>query len=230
MMRWSPTNTHLKLLALVLATFTWFFVKRVTSDSRVIEGVPVEVKAKSGLTVLQTSAATISVTVRGTPEDVRQVSRQDLSAVVDLTNDSRLGPITKKLTTRSVRHSRRVQVAEVDPAEVTVNVDQMIERELPVQPQLAGEMPSSLSIERVVTDPETVKVKGPKMLLTGMTSIATLPIDVTGRRTSFRERVELTPLPFPEGMAQRHWVEVDVRIGAGRSVDITPGRGVEQRP
>jgi YbbR domain-containing protein len=229
-MRWSPTDARLKLLSLVLATFTWFFVKGVTSDSRVIEGVPVEVKARSGLTVLQTSAATISVTVRGTPEDVRQVSRQDLSAVVDLTDDSRLGPITKKLTPKSVRHSRRVQVAEVEPAEVTVNVDQMVERELPVQPQLAGEMPSSLSIERVVTDPETVKVKGPKMLLTGMANIATLPIDVTGRRTSFRERVELTPLPFPEGMAQRHWVEVDVRIGAGRSVDISPGRGVEQRP
>jgi YbbR domain-containing protein len=123
-----------------------------------------------------------------------------------------------------------VQIAEIDPAEVTVNVDEMIERELPVQPQLAGEMPSSLSIERVVTEPETVMVKGPRMLLNGMTSIATLPIDVTGRHTSFRERVELTPLAFPEGLAQRHWVEVDVRIGAGRSVDITPTRGVEQRP
>lgn len=229
-MRWLPNDARLKVVSLVLATFTWFFVKGITSDSRVIEGVPVEVKARPGLTVLQTSPATITVTVRGTPEDVREVSRQDLSAVVDLTDDTRLGSITRKLTPRTVRHSRRVQIAEIDPAEVTVNVDEMIERELPVQPQLAGEMPSSLSIERVVTQPETVKVKGPKMLLSGMTSIATLPIDVTGRRTSFRERVELTPLPFPEGMAQRHWVEVDVRIGAGHSVDIAPGRSVEQRP
>jgi YbbR domain-containing protein len=229
-MRWVPNDAVRKLVSLVLATCTWFFVKGVTSDSRVIEGVTVEVKARPGLTVLQTSASTIAVKVRGTREDVRQVSRQDLSAVVDLTKDNRFGPITVKLTPKSVRYSRRVQITEIDPPEVTVNVDEMIERELPVQPQLAGEMPSSLSIERVVTDPETVKVKGPKMLLTGMTSIATLPIDVTGRRTSFRERVELTPLPFPEGMAQRHWVEVDVRIGAGRSVDIPPGRGVEQRP
>ena len=34
----------------------------------------------------------------------------------------------------------------------------------------------------------------------------------------------MTPLAFPEGLAQRHWVEVDVRIGTGRSVD-TPGAG-----
>jgi len=229
-MRWIPNDAALKLVSLVLATFTWFFVKGVTSDWRLIEGVPLEVKARPGLTVLQTSAPTINITVRGTREDVRQVSRQDLSAVVDLSHDERLGPITVKLTPKSVRHSRRVQVAEVDPAEVTVNVDEMIERELPVQPQMGGELPANLSIERVVTQPETIKVKGPKTLLNGMTSIATLPIDVTGRRTSFRERVELTPLAFPEGLAQRHWVEVDVRIGTGRPVDTTSGRGIEQGP
>jgi hypothetical protein len=63
-----------------------------------------------------------------------------------------------------------------------------------------------------------------------MTSVSTLPIDVTGRRTSFRERVELAPLAFPEGLTQRHWVEADVRIGTGQSVDSPTERGVEQVP
>ena len=229
-MGWISHNAGLKIVSLVLATCAWFFVKGITSDWRPINGVPLEIKAKPGLTVLATSAATVNVTVRGTREDVRQVSRQDLSAVVDLTGDDRRGPITVRLLPSSVRHSRRVQVTEVDPTEVTVNVDEMVERDLPVQPQFGGELPSNLSVERVITQPETVKVRGPKTLLNGMANIATLPIDVTGRRTSFRERVELTPLALPEGLAQRHWVEVDVRIGAGRSVDIAPGRGVEQRP
>jgi YbbR domain-containing protein len=182
------------------------------------------------LTVLQASAATVNVIVRGTREDVRQVSRQDLSAVVDLSQDDRVGPITVKLTPKSIRHSRRVQVSEIDPPEVTVNVDQMIERGLPVQPQFSGELPPNLSIERVVIQPDTIRERGPKTLLNSMTSVSTLPIDVTGRRTSFRERVELAPLAFPEGLAQRYWVEVDVRIGSGHSVDSPPGRGVEKTP
>jgi YbbR domain-containing protein len=193
-MGWISNNAGLKVVSLVLATFTWFFIQRITSDSRTINNVPLEVKAKSGLTVLQTSDSTVNVTVRGTPEDVRQVSQQDLSAVVDLTGD------------------------------------EMVERDLSVQPQFGGELPPNLSVERVVTQPESVKVKGPKTLLSGMANIATLPIDVTGRRTSFRERVELTPLAFPEGLAQRRWVEVDVRIGTGHSVDTGTGRGIEQRP
>jgi YbbR domain-containing protein len=121
-------------------------------------------------------------------------------------------------------------VSEIDPVEVTVNVDQMIEREFPVQPQFSGELPPNLSIERVVIQPETVRERGPKTLLNSMTNMSTLPIDVTGRRTSFRERVELAPLAFPEGLTQRHWVEVDVRIGAGHSIDTPSEQGVEQVP
>ena len=229
-MRWLTSNPGLKIVSLVLAMFTWVFVKGITSDSRTIEGVPLEVRAKPGLAVLQSNVSTVNVVVRGTREDVRQVSRQDLSAVVDLTRDERRGLISIKLTPRVVRHSRRVQVSEVDPSEVVINLDEMITRELPVEPQLTGELASGLAIERVVTKPEVIEAKGPKTSLSKVSKITTLPIDVTGRRTSFRERVELTPLQIPESMAQRHWVEVDVRIGPASSVDITPGRGVEHQP
>ena len=229
-MRWLTSNPGLKIVSLVLAMFTWVFVKGITSDSRTIEGVPLEVRAKPGLAVLQSNVSTVNVVVRGTREDVRQVSRQDLSAVVDLTRDERRGLISIKLTPRVVRHSRRVQVSEVDPSEVVINLDEMITRELPVEPQLTGELASGLAIERVVTKPEVIEAKGPKTSLSKVSKITTLPIDVTGRRTSFRERVELTPLQIPESMGQRHWVEVDVRIGPASSVDITPGRGVEHQP
>ena len=229
-MRWLRSNAGLKIIALLLAACTWVFVKGITSDWRTIEAVPLEVRVKPGLTALKTSVSTVNVTVRGTREDVRQVSRQDLSAVVDLTRDLRHGLIAIELTPKAVRHSRRVQVTQIDPAEVTVNVDEMIERELPVQPQFTGELPPGLAIERVITKPDKIIVKGPKTLLNNLSTFATLPIDVTGRRTSFRERVELTPLRLPEEMAERHWVEVDVRIAMAASIDTTPGRGVEEKP
>jgi YbbR domain-containing protein len=224
------SNGGLKVIALVLAICTWFFVKGITSDWRTIEGVPLEVRVKSGLTALKTSVSAVNVTVRGTREDVRQVSRQDLSAVVDLTRDPRRGLIAVELTPKAVRHSRRVQVTQVDPAEVTVNVDELVERELPVQPQFTGELPPGLAIERVITKPDKITVKGPETMLNNMSALNTLPIDVTGRRTSFRERVELTPLRLPEEMSQRRWVEVDVRIKMAASIDTAPSSGVEDKP
>jgi YbbR domain-containing protein len=229
-MRWLRSNPGLKIIALLLAVCTWVFVKGITSDWRTINGVPLEVRVKPGLTALRTSVSTVNVTVRGTREDVRQVSRQDLSAVVDLTGEPQRGLIAVALTPRDVRHSRRVQVTQIEPSEVTINVDEMIDRELPVQPQFTGELPPGLAIERVVTKPDQVEVKGPKTVLSKLSGIATLPIDVTGRRTSFRERVELTPLQVPEGLSERRWVEVDVRIGLAGSIDTAPGRGVEEKP
>lgn len=227
-LQWMTNNARLKIASLALATAVWFFVRGVTSDLRVIDGVPLEFKVRPGFTILQESEATLKVTVRGTREDVRPVSRQDLSASIDLTDDERLGEVTVKLAPRLIRHSRRIQVADIEPSEVTVKIDQLVERELTVQPQFTGELLPGVAVERVLTKPEVVKLKGPQTLLDGLGGAATLPIDLTGRRTSFRERVELAP--FSSASLQRQWVEVDVRISLAPSVDSGAGRGVEGKP
>jgi YbbR domain-containing protein len=212
MRQWLATNTGLKIMALLFATATWFFVKSATSDWRIIENVPLEIKPPAGLSVVDTSVQSVNVTVRGTREDVRQVSRQEMSAVVDLSGDERRGRWLVKLNPRVVRHSRRVQVTEVEPPEVQVHVDELIERELKVHPQVTGELAPGFYLERVLVKPELVRFKGPKILLDALSEAPTLPIDVAARRTSFRERVELAPL-LPATLEQRRWVEVDVRIG-----------------
>ncbi len=229
-MQWLTSNGGLKIVSVVMATVIWFFVKNVTSDWRIIDSVPLEIKARPGLAVLQTSASTVNVTVQGTRDDIRQVSRQDLSAVIDLTDDNRTGEMPIKLGPKSIRHSRRVQITQIEPSEVSVNIDELIARDLQVKPQFTGDLPTGVRIERVEVTPEIVSLKGPKTLLDSMKTVPTLPIDLTGRRTSFRESVELTPLQYPYGSAQRHWVELDVRIGVTPSVDSNFGHGVEQGP
>jgi len=134
-----------------------------------------------------------------------------------------------QLGPRVIRAPRRVLIDQVEPAQVTVRVDQIIERELKVEPQLTGVLPAGLAIERVMIEPQNLRIKWPKSLLDSMPAISTLPIDVTGRRTSFRESVELTPLPFGNGQAHRRWVQADVRIGEGRPIDSAPGAGVQEK-
>ena len=229
-MEWLTSNASLKIVSLVMATVIWFFVKNVTSDWRVIDSVPLEIKARPGLTVIQRGAATVNVTVQGTRDDIRQVSRQDLSAVIDLTDDNRTGEMSVKLGPKSIRHSRRVQITQIEPSEVTVNIDELIPRDLQVKPQFSGELPAGVRIERVAATPDVVSLRGPKTLLDSMKTVSTLPIDLTGRRTSFREWVELAPLQYQNGAAQRHWVELDVRIGVAPSIDSNFGHGVEQNP
>jgi YbbR domain-containing protein len=125
--KWFVSDTGLKVVALVLATITWIFVKAVTSDSRTVEGVQLEIRVKPGLTVSQVSAKTVNVTVRGTTEDLRLASRNELFAVLDLTHEDANIEIQTALKPEIVRHPRRVQVVAVEPTNVTVRLEKALD-------------------------------------------------------------------------------------------------------
>jgi len=127
MRQWLTTNTGLKAVALLLATFIWFFVRAVTSDSRTVEGVPVEVKAPPGMTVTYTTPKTVNVTVRGSAEDLRLASRGELFAVVDFQRGEALGRQVATITPRDIRHPRRVQVTAVEPTNIIVRLERATE-------------------------------------------------------------------------------------------------------
>ena len=129
MRQWLASDNGLKVIALILAMFTWFFVRAVTSDLRTIEGVPLDIRVKPGLTVAHASTRTINVTVRGMTEDLRQASRNELFAVVDLSHEDGAGEIRAPVKPEAVRHPRRVFVLAVEPTNVVVRLEKSAEKE-----------------------------------------------------------------------------------------------------
>ncbi len=123
---WLRTNTGLKVVALLLATFIWFFVRAVTSERRTVEGVQLEIQPHPG-TVAQSNTRYINVVISGAQEDLRQASRNELFGVVDLTEEKATGRLIVTLTPRVVRHPRRVQVVSVEPTNIVVRVDPVVE-------------------------------------------------------------------------------------------------------
>jgi len=211
-MRWWKHDWRLKLVAFGIALVVWFFVNRITNDRRVVQAVPLEVRTRAGVMVLQQSTTMVDVEIRGTRNDVRQVSREDLVVRLDLSRETSTGEQSYRLGPAAVLGPRWVQPVAVQPARVTLVVDEVVNRELKVVPQIVGELPPGFRIERVLLHPAEVTVRGPKSRLEKETTISTLPIDVGGRRTSFRERVELTTDPLADLPVERRRVEVDVRI------------------
>jgi YbbR domain-containing protein len=216
-MRWWQTNRRLKLTALIIATATWLAVSNITNDRRVVSGVPIEVRTRAGVLVLDQSASLADVEVRGTRNDIRQVQRDDFLVVLDLSRDARRGELTYRLGPSTVLAPRWVQPVSVQPGRLTVVVDELENRELPVEPELTGALPVGYEIERIELHPARVVVRGPATRLAQQSSVHTLPIDLTGRHTSFRERVELALDALMELPNARRWVEVDVRIRATSS-------------
>ena len=69
------------------------------------------------------------------------------------------------------------RVTAIEPATLTVNVDQLVERELPVQPRLTGDPPAGLAVERVAVIPARVKLTGPRTLLENSIGMPCPPAD-----------------------------------------------------
>lgn len=213
MNNWLRNNTTLKLTSIALAVVMWVFVHGITSETRFIEDVPLTVAVTPGMSLIHQSTARVTVALRGTREDVRQVQRGDLAAVLDLTREERVGQdLPLHLSPKIVKHPPHIRVAEVLPATVTVRIDQIIEQEFTVQPQLTGEPMPGYFVDRVLVRPVKVRLKGPKSQLGSGATVETLTVDLTGRRASFREWVELQPFDPNAGPKERRWVEVDVRL------------------
>ena len=125
--QWLISNNGLKIVALIAACFIWLFVRAVTSGTRSVEGVPLEVKAPAGMTATYAMPRSVSVTVRGTTEDLRQASRYELFAVVDLQQAEHDGIITAPITPNDIRHPPRIQVVSVEPTNAVVRLEKSAE-------------------------------------------------------------------------------------------------------
>ena len=125
--QWLISNNGLKVVAVVAASFIWLFVRAVTSGTRTVEGVPLEFKTPPGLTATYASPRSVNVTVRGTTEDLRQASRYELFAVVNVENATRTGSVKTPLTLHDIRHPPRIQVVAVEPANVVVHLEKSAE-------------------------------------------------------------------------------------------------------
>lgn len=121
------SDTALKIASLVLATIVWFFVKAVTSDTRVVEGVPLEIRVRAGMMSSRPTVRMVNVTVRGTTEDLRQASRNELFAVIDLTQLTVTGRVQAAITPKVIRHPRRIRVVSVEPTNVVVRLEPAVE-------------------------------------------------------------------------------------------------------
>lgn len=211
-MHWFKHNWRLKLIALFLASLVWFFVNGITNDRRLVQAVPLEIQTASGVTLLQQNPLMVDVTVRGTRSDMHQVSRDDLSVVLDLTGYDGSGESSHRLSPGAVRHPRWAQPVDINPSRVMVVIDKIIEQDILIAPQIRGRTARGYQVGDVLINPTVVRVVGPALRVEKLASIPTAPIVVSGRSRSFSQHVELNADGLADLSLQRRSVDVDVEI------------------
>lgn len=203
-------NKGLKLLSLLMAALSWVMIRDAISLEVVIPDIRLQIQVQSGLAILNQSAATVDVTVRGSQEDIQRLDPRRMQVVVELSDTGAVMPSDIQLTPGLVRGVRGARAVAVHPTRIHVALDRQDERRVPVKARTSG-APLFGDIESVTCEPGAVLLRGPAAKLRTTECIYTQPVDVEGRVESFVRRVALQA-PGDNWVAQMAPAEVQVRV------------------
>ena len=186
-----------KLVSLAIAALLWFFVIAQENPTRVkeYENIPVtfigaETLAEKGLCMTESPEElleAVNVSVEAEISDLQKLTEDEITASVDMSNITTAGEYTLNVRARSLRGS----VSAVSPSKVTVSVEDLAEREVPVEIQIIGNDDPDLYYGDVITDTDTVVVEGSQSEVEHY-SKAVVVVDVSGMDSTYKESRTIT--------------------------------------
>ncbi len=142
--------------------------------------VPVDlVNLPSGLVATQ-DPPTVHVNLRATETAFNQVQQGSFSAQVDASG-AQAGDNQLPVEVRS--SDGEVSAVTADPAEITVHLDELQQRSLPVQVVPTGDVPQGYEVGQPTASPDTVTVTGPGSVVQQATA-AVINVPVQGATLS----------------------------------------------
>ena len=188
-------NWSLQLLALFIGAALWYGLAAEDQVDMVLN-VPLELRNLSpNMVVANQHRRDLEVSVHGPKRLLQELQQQNISRPVNLA-DVPPGPFVVRNTTDSFNFPRSVRVQRVQPANVTLMLDQLVARRIPVVAKHKGMPAFGYELEGVSVNPDSIEVNGPMSLLEGVQSIGTESIDVEGlirKAVDNIERVVLEP-------------------------------------
>ncbi|MBI1883090.1 MAG: hypothetical protein HYS08_02660 [Chlamydiae bacterium] len=209
---WLTGNLGVKISSLVLAFIVWIMVQGEITTKRVFHDVPYELEVASSMVVTQKDVDALRVTVSGPQEAMRDMVENSIRVKHDLKGIEKPGVVQFDLSPEDFKLSPRIQILDIYPNRLSVTLDFLIEKELPVKAHFVGKPERGFRVKDFVANPTVVKVIGPKQRLEKLMEIETLPILLTGRTRSFVQGIALKPLLSDDPRVELQHVDVYTRI------------------
>jgi YbbR-like protein len=154
-------NVGLKLLSLLIAFGLWSFVNFGERDTEESLKVPLELRnIPAHLMITSPRIDFIDLRVTGPRTLLGRIDRNRLSMGLDL-GGVRAGPAVFRVGAESLNLPRGVKVVRLNPAQVTLELERVAHKSVPVHLRLVGKPPPELQVADTKVSPETVQVMGP---------------------------------------------------------------------
>lgn len=152
-------NWELKVLAVLSAIIFWFLVIGTENTFYTFpEEVPVKAFNLADNLVVFGDLPSVSLRLKiDSRETVKNLTVDDFSAFIDLEGEKE-GRLTVAVEVSS--KSSDIAVVKVDPSEITVEIEKISEKEVPVDYKIEGDVAEGYSVKDVELDKENIIVKG----------------------------------------------------------------------
>jgi YbbR domain-containing protein len=181
-------NIGLKVMAVLLATALWFTVAGESEVERPMR-VPLEIRNKpANLEIVGDAPTTVDVRVVGSSAVLGRLETGEVMARLDLASarpGSRLFPMRPD----DVRVPYGVEVLQVIPATIPLELETSMKRSLPIVPAVEGDPAPGFVTGRVTVEPATVEVSGAESHVKNLASATTESVSVVGAREDVEDEV-----------------------------------------
>lgn len=166
-------NLGLKLISFVLAILLWYNIshKGMTEISKEVYLEYINIPA--GYEIVDRDVDRVNLNVYGSEQIIKNLKQGDIRVVIDLEN-AKAGKQVFKITRENIKIPSALTVTDIQPSTVTIQLDRIIKKPLPVRVRFRAKLNRKLFEVRV--SPPTVEVKGPASVLKKMTYIDTEPV------------------------------------------------------
>ncbi len=180
----------LKLFSFIIGASLWYFVVGEDQIDTTIT-VPIEVhNLPADLVIANQYKKDIEASIRGPRRIIQEVRQQNVSRPIDL---ARVEPGAVVITndSNSIPFQDGITVLRLQPTNITLLVDELIQKELPINPVTEGVPDPGYILENITLEPNTISVNGPKSLLGNRPALRTSIISLDNLKTSTKKQVHL---------------------------------------
>jgi len=142
--------------------------------------VPIEFHNIPGnLEISSLDAPEAQVRVRGPERLIHELRPQEVHVELDLTG-VKPGERTFDLTAQQVRQPRDLEVVQIVPSQLQLTFDVGLTRQVEVRPRVIGMFAAGYRIAKVVAEPRTIGISGPRQRVQNIEAATTDPVDASG--------------------------------------------------
>ena len=180
-------NLGYKIVALIMAVLLWFYVLQTQdTDTERLFTVALETRGLSANLTVADLTSQVKVRVKGSKQDLAALNQQDIHAYIVMDN----APAGQRTETVQLTLPDKVEKVSVSPSSVTVNIEKLVTRQLPVQVVVKGDLKTGYTALTPSVTPTEAIIAGPSSKL-DQVKVVYVEANVAGLEANYLQKLPI---------------------------------------